>query len=51
MACSFFTAAMIGGLADWFAITALFRRPFKFLKPGDLGLRMEIIPLNRERLF
>ncbi len=40
-----FLAAMIGGLADWFAITALFRRPL------GIVYRTEIIPRNRQRIF
>ncbi len=42
---AFAEAALIGGLADWFAVTALFRHP--------LGLRIPhtaIIPANRDRL-
>lgn len=27
MAFSFFSAALVGGLADWFAVIALFRKP------------------------
>ncbi|HEY0829457.1 MAG TPA: DUF445 domain-containing protein [Bacilli bacterium] len=42
-------AAMIGGLADWFAITALFRNPLGIRWPH--WLRTEIIPRNRDRLF
>ena len=40
-----FGAAMVGGIADWFAVTALFRRP--------LGIRWKtaIIPRNREKVF
>ena len=44
-----FSAAMIGGLADWFAVTALFRRPLG-VRPGRF-IRTEIIPRNRERIF
>lgn len=44
-----FSAAMIGGLADWFAVTALFRRPLG-IRPGRI-IRTEIIPRNRERIF
>ena len=40
-----FLAAMIGGLADWFAITALFRKPL------GIAYRTEIIPRNRQRIF
>ncbi|AFM43306.1 putative membrane protein [Desulfosporosinus acidiphilus SJ4] len=43
------SAGMIGGLADWFAVTALFRRPLG-IKPSKI-LRTEIIPRNRERIF
>ncbi|WP_407306543.1 DUF445 domain-containing protein [Desulfosporosinus sp. SB140] len=43
------SAGMIGGLADWFAVTALFRRPLG-IRPSRV-LRTEIIPLNRERIF
>jgi len=42
---AFAEAALVGGLADWFAVTALFRHP--------LGLRIPhtaIIPANRQRL-
>ncbi|HEX3015911.1 MAG TPA: DUF445 domain-containing protein [Desulfobacteria bacterium] len=44
-----FAAATIGGCADWFAVTALFRRPLG-IRPGRV-IRTEIIPRNRERLF
>ena len=37
---------MIGGLADWFAITALFRKPL-----GFISVRSEILPKNRERIM
>jgi len=43
------SAGMIGGLADWFAVTALFRRPLG-IRSGKL-IRTEIIPQNRERIF
>ena len=43
------SAGMIGGLADWFAVTALFRRPMG-IRPGKV-IRTEIIPQNRERIF
>jgi len=36
------SAGMIGGLADWFAVTALFRRPLG-IRPGKV-FRTEIIP-------
>ena len=42
---AFAEAAMVGGLADWFAVTALFRRP--------LGLPIPhtgIIPRNKDRI-
>ncbi|WP_170291781.1 DUF445 domain-containing protein [Heliobacterium mobile] len=39
------SAALIGGLADWFAVTALFRKPL------GIPFRTEIIPRNRERIF
>lgn len=38
-------AAMIGGLADWFAVEALFRRPL------GIPFRTAIIPRSRERIF
>ncbi len=40
-----FGAAMIGGLADWFAVSALFRRPL------GIPYRTAIVPRNRERIF
>ena len=43
------SAGMIGGLADWFAVTALFRRPLG-IRPSKV-VRTEIIPQNRERIF
>ena len=43
------SAGMIGGLADWFAVTALFRRPLG-IRPSKI-IRTEIIPQNRERIF
>jgi len=43
------SAGVIGGLADWFAVTALFRRPLG-IRPGKI-IRTEIIPQNRERIF
>ncbi len=39
-----FSAAMVGGLADWFAVSALFRRPL------GIPFRTEIIPRNRARI-
>lgn len=41
-----FLAALIGGLADWFAVTALFRKPL-----GVISYRTEILPRNRERIM
>jgi len=38
-------AALIGGIADWFAVTALFKRPLGF------PWHTELIPRNRERLI
>lgn len=43
-------AAMIGGLADWFAVVALFRKPLNSSILAKL-FRTEIIPKNRERIF
>lgn len=40
-----FGAAMIGGLADWFAVSALFRRPL------GIPFRTAIVPRNREKIF
>jgi uncharacterized membrane-anchored protein YjiN (DUF445 family) len=40
-----FTASMIGGFADWFGVTALFRKPL------GVSFRTEIIPKNREKIF
>ena len=40
-----FLAATIGGLADWFAVTALFRKPL------GIGYRTEILRRNRERIM
>lgn len=40
-----FLAATIGGLADWFAITALFRKPL------GISYRTEIIVRNRQRIM
>ncbi|ADL50359.1 DUF445 domain-containing protein [Clostridium cellulovorans] len=49
-------AAMIGGLADWFAVVALFRTPLnsnvlRKLFESSKFIRTEIIPKNRERIF
>lgn len=38
-------AALVGGLADWFAVTALFRKPLGF------GWHTALIPRNRERVI
>lgn len=38
-------AAMVGGLADWFAVTALFRHPFGVPIP-----RTALIPRNKDRI-
>lgn len=38
-------AAMVGGLADWFAVTALFRKPL------GIPWRTALIPRNREKIF
>ncbi|MBV7271673.1 DUF445 domain-containing protein [Clostridiaceae bacterium UIB06] len=40
-----FCASMIGGFADWYGITALFRKPF------GVSFKTEIIPKNREKIF
>lgn len=42
---AFAEAAMIGGLADWFAVTALFRRPFGLPIPHTA-----IIPRSQKRI-
>ncbi len=42
---AFFEAAMVGGLADWFAVTALFRRPLGLPIPHTA-----IIPSNKDRI-
>ncbi len=39
-----FSAALVGGLADWFAVSALFRRPL------GIPFRTELIPRNRARI-
>lgn len=44
LASSSFSAAMIGGLADWFGVTALFRKPL------GIPFRTQIIVKNRKRL-
>lgn len=40
-----FGASMIGGIADWFGITALFRKPL------GIPFRTEIIPRKRQKLY
>ena len=42
---SVFSAAMIGGLADWYAVTALFRKPL------GIPFKTAVIPNNKERIF
>ena len=42
---AFSEAAMIGALADWFAVVALFRRPMRLPIPHTA-----IIPRNKERI-
>ncbi len=42
---SFAEAAMVGGLADWFAVTALFRHPLGIPIPHTA-----IIPANKDRI-
>jgi uncharacterized membrane-anchored protein YjiN (DUF445 family) len=42
---AFAEAAMVGGLADWFAVTALFRRPFGLPIPHTA-----VIPRNQDRI-
>ncbi len=42
---AFAEAAMVGGLADWFAVTALFRRPLGLPIPHTA-----IIPANKDRI-
>jgi uncharacterized membrane-anchored protein YjiN (DUF445 family) len=42
---AFAEAGMVGGLADWFAVTALFRHPLGIPIPHTA-----IIPTNKERL-
>lgn len=42
---AFTEAAMVGGLADWFAVTALFRRPLGLPIPHTA-----IIPKNKDRI-
>lgn len=42
-------ASMIGGLADWFAVTAIFRKPLGINWPSFL-FRTNIIPRSRESI-
>lgn len=42
-------AALVGGLADWFAVNALFRRPLGI--PNGRIFRTEIIPRNKTKIF
>jgi uncharacterized membrane-anchored protein YjiN (DUF445 family) len=42
---AFAEAAMVGGLADWYAVTVLFRRPLGLPIPHT-----EIIPRNKARI-
>lgn len=42
---SAFCASMIGGFADWYGITALFRKPL------GIPFKTEIIPKNREKIL
>lgn len=44
-AIAFTEAAMVGGLADWFAVTALFRHPLGIPIPHTA-----IIPVNKDRI-
>lgn len=44
-------AGMVGGLADWYAVTVLFRNPFGRLPlPALLQEHTEIIPRNKTRI-
>lgn len=44
-------AGMVGGLADWYAVTVLFRNPFgKLPLPALLREHTEIIPRNKTRI-
>ena len=44
-------AGVVGGLADWYAITVLFRNPFgKIPIPRFLRDHTEIIPRNKARI-
>jgi Predicted membrane protein len=40
-----FGASMIGGIADWFGITALFRKPL------GIPFKTEIIPRSKEKIY
>lgn len=40
-----FGSAMIGGIADWFAVNALFRKPL------GISYKTEILPRKREKIF
>ena len=40
-----FLAATIGGLADWFAVTALFRKPL------GISYRTDVLRRNRKRIM
>jgi uncharacterized membrane-anchored protein YjiN (DUF445 family) len=44
-----FVAATIGGLADWFAVTALFRHPLGIRWPQ--WMRTQLIPRRKQKLF
>ncbi len=44
-------AGVVGGLADWYAITVLFRNPFGHIPiPAFLKDHTEIIPRNKDRI-
>ena len=44
-------AGLVGGLADWYAITVLFRDPFKHIwTPKIIRDHTEIIPRNKSRI-
>src|ERR1700747_809183 len=44
-------AGMVGGLADWYAVTVLFRNPFGNLPlPSLMKRHTEIIPRNKARI-
>ncbi|WP_196220212.1 DUF445 domain-containing protein [Terrilactibacillus tamarindi] len=46
-----FTAALVAGLADWFAVSALFRKPLGIKSHPSLFIRTDIISSNRKRLI